>query len=133
MKGKNTCRILKEIRKEIAKNNEIEYVTSECKYQGDCLGTCPKCEAEVRYLEAELDKRRKAGKTVAVAGIAAAILVSTTACGNDVAPTVTPENTPTSSVEDLGGEVPLPLQGTAAPTMETSPTPEPSGLMGGID
>ncbi len=125
MNGKNKCRILKEIRKEIAKNNEIEFITAECKYQGDCLGTCPKCEAEVRYLEAELDKRRKAGKTVAVAGIAATLLLSTAACGNDAAPNSTPENTPTSSIEVL--------QGTAAPTMDISPTPEPSGLMGGID
>ncbi len=76
MKGKSKCRILKEIRKTIAKENDIEYVTSECKYQGDCSGTCPKCEAEVRYLEKELEKRRNAGKTVAVAGIAASMVLS---------------------------------------------------------
>ena len=51
MNGKNKCKILKEIRKQIAAENDISYVTSECKHKGDCLGTCPKCEAEVRYLE----------------------------------------------------------------------------------
>ncbi len=80
MKGKNKCKILKDIRKAIAMENDIEYVTSECKYQGDCSGTCPKCESEVRYLEAELEKRRLAGKTVAVAGIAASMILSS-GCG----------------------------------------------------
>ncbi len=83
MKGKDKCRILKEIRKEIAKNNDIEYVTSECKFSGECKGTCPKCEAEVRYLEQELEKRRALGRKVAVAGITAASIMSVssmTAC-----------------------------------------------------
>ena len=53
-KGKQTCKILKEIRKQIAAENDIKLVIEECTYQGDCLGTCPKCEAEVRYLEREL-------------------------------------------------------------------------------
>jgi hypothetical protein len=75
MHGKKKCKILKEIRKQIAKDNDITYVTAECKHQG----TCPKCEAEVRYLEAELEKRRVAGKQVAVAGIASA-MVLTSSC-----------------------------------------------------
>lgn len=49
--GKQKCRILKEIRRQIAEANDIELITSECKYRGDCLGTCPKCEAEVHYLD----------------------------------------------------------------------------------
>ena len=50
-RGKYTCKILKEIRRQIAEANGIEFAISECRYKGDCLGTCPKCEAEVRYLE----------------------------------------------------------------------------------
>ena len=42
-KGKNTCRILKEIRRQIAEANDIGYAVEECQYKGDCLGTCPKC------------------------------------------------------------------------------------------
>ena len=80
MNGKAKCKLLKQIRREIAKNNDIAYVTSECKYQGDCSGTCPKCEAEVRYLEEELRKRQNAGKAVAVAGIAAAMVVTASGC-----------------------------------------------------
>ncbi|MEO4931540.1 energy transducer TonB, partial [Bacteroides thetaiotaomicron] len=51
--GKVTCRILKEIRQQIANANDIKFVTSKCRYQGDCLGTCPKCEAEIQiqYLQ----------------------------------------------------------------------------------
>ncbi len=73
-RGKNTCKILKEIRRQIAEANDIEYVTSECRFKGDCLGTCPKCEAELRYLEQQLRKRQLAGKLVNLAGISAGTL-----------------------------------------------------------
>ena len=66
-RGKQTCKILKEIRRQIAEANGIEFVTSECRYKGDCLGTCPKCEAEVHYLEQQLHARSLAGKAIALA------------------------------------------------------------------
>lgn len=78
-KGKNTCRILKEIRKQIAEANDIEFVTEECQYKGDCLGTCPKCEAEVKYLEEQLQQRRKLGKAVAVVGVSLGLSLSASA------------------------------------------------------
>ena len=68
-RGKQTCRILKDIRRQIAEANDIEFITSECQYQGDCLGTCPKCEAEVRYLEQQLERKRMAGKAITILGI----------------------------------------------------------------
>ena len=74
-RGKETCRILKDIRRQIAEANDIEFITSECRYQGDCLGTCPKCEAEVRYLEQQLSARHSAGKAIALAGISAGMIV----------------------------------------------------------
>ena len=73
-RGKQTCKILKEIRRQIAEANGIEFATSECRYKGDCLGTCPKCETEVRYLEQQLRARSLAGKAVTLAGISAASL-----------------------------------------------------------
>ncbi len=73
-RGKQTCKILKEIRRQIAEANDIEFVTSECRYRGDCLGTCPKCEAEVRYLEQQLRARTLSGKAVALAGISAGLI-----------------------------------------------------------
>ena len=73
-KGKQTCKILKEIRKQIAAENDIKLVIEECTYQGDSLGTCPKCEAEVRYLERELEKRQRMGKAAVVAGLSVGLL-----------------------------------------------------------
>lgn len=72
---KQTCKILKEIRQQIAEANDIEFITSECLYKGDCLGTCPKCEAEVRYLEQELRARSLAGKAVVLTGISAGMIL----------------------------------------------------------
>jgi len=93
MNGKKKCKILKEIRRQIAMQNDIEYITSECQHKGDCKGTCPKCEAEVRYLEKELEKRQNLGRTVAVAGIAAALAVSTMGCTLDKQKAPETENT----------------------------------------
>ena len=73
-RGKQTCKILKEIRKQIAAENDIKLVIEECTYQGDCIGTCPKCEEEVRYLERELEKRQRMGKAAIVAGVAGGLL-----------------------------------------------------------
>ena len=75
-RGKQTCKILKEIRRQIAEENDIKLVIEECAYQGDCLGTCPKCEAEVRYLERELEKRQRMGKAAVIAGLSVGLLAS---------------------------------------------------------
>lgn len=80
MRGKEKCRALKEIRKQIAEKNDIEYAVSECSFQGECKGTCPKCEAELRYLERELERRKNLGKAVCVVGISASVCGSLTAC-----------------------------------------------------
>lgn len=82
-RGKKICKILKEIRQQIAEKNDIEYITSECTFQGECQGTCPKCEAEVRYLENELRKRRQLGKVVVIAGVSLGVAGSFAACGNN--------------------------------------------------
>ena len=82
-KGKRTCKILKEIRRQIAEANDIEYVVEECQYKGDCLGTCPKCEAEVRYLEEQLHQRQLLSKAAMVAGISAGLL-TIGSCGNEM-------------------------------------------------
>lgn len=80
MKGKEKCKALKEIRRQIAEQNDIAYAVSECTHQGDCKGTCPKCESELRYLERELEIRKNLGKAVVVAGISAGICAPMTAC-----------------------------------------------------
>ena len=86
-KGKQTCKILKEIRKQIAAENDIELITSECTHKGDCAGTCPKCEAEVRYLERELEKRQRLGKASVFAGMTIGTAITAAGCGPLVQPT----------------------------------------------
>lgn len=83
-KGKKKCEILKTIRCQVARKNGIPYTYTECTYQGECRGTCPKCEEELRYLTRELEKLKKSGKQVAVAGVAAAVIATSTAgCSSD--------------------------------------------------
>ena len=72
-KGKSTCKLLKDIRQQIADANGISYQPKECHHKGDCAGTCPACEEEIRYLESELKARKGNGFSMKVAGIAAGI------------------------------------------------------------
>ena len=72
-KGKSTCKLLKSIRQQIADANGISYQPKECQHKGDCAGTCPACEEEIRYLEGELKARKGNGFGMKVAGIAAGI------------------------------------------------------------
>ena len=71
--GRHICNTLKAIRRQIAETNEIKYEPRECHHEGDCAGTCPACEAEVRYLEGEISKRRRLGRAVALTGISAGL------------------------------------------------------------
>ena len=107
-RGKQTCKILKEIRRQIAEANNIEFVTSECRHKGDCAGTCPKCEAEVRYLEQQLRARTLAGKAAVIAGISAGMMLMA-GCGG------TPSDSDSGTSQDdttevLMGEPPLPIE-----------------------
>ena len=122
-KGKQTCKILKEIRKQIAAENEIKLVIEECTYQGDCLGTCPKCEAEVRYLERELEKRQRMGKAAIFAGMTIGTAITAAGCcllvqppngmlEEPLNPITTAETVRNDSVEEpflLEGEVMAPV------------------------
>lgn len=102
MKGKEKCKALKEIRRQIAEKNDIPYVVSQCKHQGDCLGTCPRCEAELRYLERELAIRQGLGKAAAIAGISMSVCASLTACASVTEGTAPAED---SGYEELSGDV----------------------------
>ena len=64
MRGKDTCKTLKEIRKTVAEKNGIPLEVEECTYEGECSGTCPKCEAELRELERALDEKEARGERV---------------------------------------------------------------------
>ena len=88
-KGKSTCKLLKDIRQQIADANGISYQPKECHHKGDCAGTCPACEEEIRYLERELRARKGNGFGMKVAGIAAGICATVmpmTAAAQNVKP-----------------------------------------------
>ena len=70
MTGKEKCRELRQIRRQIAEQNNIDLPLEDCTYEGPCEGTCPKCEEELRSLEAALTERKKAGLDVKLKGIA---------------------------------------------------------------
>lgn len=83
-RGKRICSELKAVRRRIADENGIKLHQDECKHTGDCLGTCPKCEAEVRYLEQALTQRVATGHIATVAGLT----LSLAACGGTAEPTL---------------------------------------------
>ena len=96
--GKNICRQLKAIRRRVADENQIPLEQHECTYEGDCDGTCPRCEAEVRYLEQELHRRMTLGKAAAVAGVAMTMAFASCTEGKIVE-----------------GDVPMPTEGIVGP------------------
>ena len=70
MNGKKICKSLREIRCRIAQANDIDFTPHVCTHEGDCAGTCPACESELRYIERQLLRRTATGKKVALAGLA---------------------------------------------------------------
>lgn len=101
MKGKEKCKALKEIRSKIAEENDIEYIVSECSHKGDCKGTCPKCEAELRYLEKELEKRQSLGKKVVLTGLSVGMAAAISGCSPETAEfMVSPVGFFTNPIED---------------------------------
>ena len=112
MTGKEKCRMLREIRRRIASENDIPFVTEDCKFQGNCRGTCPKCESELRELERQLRVRESMGKRVTVAALCAGMAF--TAAGCTAADLLPFGNRPEPEFE-LEGDVPY----------EATCTPEP--------
>ena len=103
-RGKRTCSVLKDIRQQIADANGIKYAPRECHHEGPCAGTCPACEAEVRYLEEQLAVRRMLGKAVVLTGIAAS-MTSLTACAQSKVPNGCEND---STIYELAGDVVAP-------------------------
>lgn len=80
VEGKETCRILGQIRAEIARKNDIALRVEPCAHRDPCRGTCARCESEVRYLERQLEKRRALKKAVALAGVCAGMGMALSGC-----------------------------------------------------
>lgn len=57
MNGKDKCELLKAIRRQIAEQYGLEYHPTECHHKGECIGTCPRCDAELKDLQRQLEKK----------------------------------------------------------------------------
>lgn len=65
MTGRKKCEILREIRKQIAKDNGITYLSSDCGNKSQsCRGTCAICDAEARYLNYEINEKARRGEKI---------------------------------------------------------------------
>ena len=102
--GRHICNELKALRRRIAEENGIPLETEECTYHGECCGTCPRCDAEVRYLEDALSRRLRMGKAAVVAGVALGLAVSTGVKAQNVADTI-PLKPLATEIPDTVGKV----------------------------
>lgn len=129
--GKKICNTLKAIRQKIASDNNIEYNPTECTHLGECQGTCPACEQEVRYIENELFKLKMANKTIILAGAAALTLSSMTSCNTSFfrpvgnvsrSEQLRGKVAPKDTIEEieLEGDVAMPLNEEDSSTVEQS-------------
>lgn len=128
-RGKNICKVLKDIRRKVADDNEIPLEIRECTFEGDCKGTCPYCEDEVRYLEQELQKRRALGKAVTVAGIALSSVMLSGCHPKQGEPTPTDEP-PTEAVASVDSLPETPQDTFIPPPMPVDNTDWPEVIVG---
>ena len=57
MNGKDKCNLLREIRKLIATQYGLTYQPAECRHEGECACTCPKCDTELQDLQRQLKEK----------------------------------------------------------------------------
>jgi pyruvate formate lyase activating enzyme len=58
MSGKLKCKYLKEYRAKIASKYGIKgFKYKKCKSKGECIGTCPKCEEELKELNVKVNEK----------------------------------------------------------------------------
>jgi len=107
--GKSICQALKQIRKQIADTNGIVYNPKPCTFEGECAGTCPGCEAEVRYIENSLNALRTAGKAVKVAGLSMGLMMLTGCKDSRTPQSLSPADSVAQAVDSdlVQGEMPV--------------------------
>ncbi len=54
--GREVCAYLRNLRNDLAKANNIPFESEPCDFEGDCAGTCEKCDREATFLRDELSK-----------------------------------------------------------------------------
>lgn len=127
MKGKEICRYLKNIRRQIAEKNHIALEIPECTFQGECRGTCPRCEAEVRFLERALAQKSGWRQALSVVGVATGLAVGTIGCSPQTPGEVSvPEPLQTPVTQDVSAFTDsLPADSTKSPANDEWTVPIP--------
>lgn len=74
MTGEERRKWLQRIRRRIAEHNDIIYMQSE-QHEKDCAGDCRVCQAEARYIDAELSRKAKLGDEVRLSAILSELLM----------------------------------------------------------
>ena len=69
MEGKDKCELLRMIRADIAKANNINLKPIHCDFKFCRTGTCELCEEEARYLEFKLNKKARNGDEIKLKGV----------------------------------------------------------------
>ncbi len=141
MTGKEKCKILRKIRRDIAAANELDYTERDCTHEGECRGTCPYCEAQLKRLEGALAERRTLGKRVALMGLSMGLLATNlSACDpllgtrtlqGDMMPPDSPDTEHSVPSTEIPGEI-VETQTTTEPpeTMEMGEVTAVEPLMG---
>ncbi len=102
--GKEKCEKLRQILKLIAEVNGIRFEPDVCHHEGPCAGTCPACDAEIRYLDELLQLKKKRGEEVIMSGLSLDIGSSCSEDESDIDDLVDGNS---SFVGDVDGEVPV--------------------------
>ena len=124
MTGRERCDRLKAIRAALAERLGVDLHQTECHYEGECRGTCPKCKQEERILNEALMCAGKvvAGAAAITASLAACSLgggkpVSTGGGGNDLSGDIAQIDEPGGKTDTgkSGGDDIVELDGEVAP------------------
>lgn len=116
MIGKSICKYLKSVRRAVAEANGIDLEIPECTFDGECSGTCPRCEAEVRMLEQALSARQRMAQKVAVLGVAAGL--SFMGMPTASAQNITPAPPQASEIQEIDS-IPEIIWGWSPPVFDT--------------
>ena len=70
MNGIVKCKLFREIRRQICINNGIPFLEDECSAPDKrCIGTCPKCDCWLDWVNAHLDILRENGLAINYDGV----------------------------------------------------------------
>ena len=56
--GKDKCRYLKDLRRNLCEGHGLSVEIADCNVTEECIGTCPRCEYELKQINKELQQKR---------------------------------------------------------------------------